>query len=65
LLARFGLPTAPERWPAAELMTTMQSDKKAVAGQMRFILPCQLGEVSLFDDVPAADVAAVLAECSR
>lgn len=62
LLARFGLPTAPERWAIAPMVATMRSDKKAVAGELRFILPCRLGEVRLFDDVPADDVSRVLAE---
>src|SRR5262249_32696858 len=56
LLARFGLPTRPERWPAAELLAVMRSDKKAVAGRLRFVLPTRLGQVALFDDVPESDV---------
>jgi 3-dehydroquinate synthase len=60
LLARFGLPTAPERWVIDDLLATMRSDKKAVAGQLRFILPTRLGEVRLIDDVPADDVISVL-----
>jgi 3-dehydroquinate synthase len=61
LLEAFALPTAPERWPVDELLTVMRSDKKAVAGRLRFVLPRRLGEVALFDDVPEADVRAVLA----
>jgi 3-dehydroquinate synthase len=62
LLAEFGLPTAPLRdWPAEQLLAAMRSDKKAVAGKMRFVLPRRLGEVALFDDVPEDDVRAVLA----
>jgi 3-dehydroquinate synthase len=60
LLQKFGLPTAPERWPVDDLLATMRKDKKAVAGRMRFILPTRLGEVALFDDVPEDDVRAVL-----
>jgi 3-dehydroquinate synthase len=62
LLRAFELPLCPEPWPAAELLATMRSDKKAVAGQMRFILPTRLGEVALFDDVAEADVLHVLEE---
>jgi 3-dehydroquinate synthase len=65
LLARFELPVAPERWPTADLVATMSSDKKALAGRLRFVLPTRLGEVKLFDDVPAADVTAVLEESAR
>jgi 3-dehydroquinate synthase len=62
LLEAFGLPIAPERWAIDSLMQTMRSDKKAVDGHMRFILPRRLGEVALFDDVPEADVRQVLAD---
>lgn len=61
LLRAFSLPTAPENsWPVDDLLTTMRKDKKAVAGQMRFVLPTRLGDVALFDDVPESDVCAVL-----
>lgn len=65
LLHAFGLPAAPERWPATELIATMRSDKKSLAGRLRFILPRRLGEVALFDDVPESDVLQVLEEASR
>jgi 3-dehydroquinate synthase len=63
LLERFGLPTAPEGWPDADLLATMRSDKKALAGRLRFILPRGLGEVALFDDIPEGEVEQVLQEC--
>jgi 3-dehydroquinate synthase len=62
LLRSFGLPTAPLSWPADALLEVMRSDKKNVGGRLRFVLPRRLGEVALFDDVPEADVRAVLAE---
>ncbi len=62
LLGRFGLPTAPKRWPVEDLMRVMRSDKKNVAGRLRLVLPGQLGEVALFDDVPEEDVRRVLEE---
>jgi 3-dehydroquinate synthase len=65
LLEKFKLPTAPERWPTADLVTTMRSDKKSLAGRLRFVLPTRLGEVALFADVPEADVVRVLEECAR
>src|SRR5262249_31453081 len=55
LLVRLRLPTKPERWPVDDLLTVMRLDKKAVAGRMRFVLPRQLGEVALFDDIPESD----------
>lgn len=60
LLEAFSLPIAPQNWPADELLATMRTDKKALAGRMRFILPRRLGEVTLFDDVPEDDVRAIL-----
>jgi 3-dehydroquinate synthase len=62
LLLRFGLPVAPADWPAADLLATMRSDKKALAGRLRFILPRRLGEVALVEDIPEADVERVLEE---
>ena len=61
LLQTFAQPIAPEKeWPIDDLVATMRKDKKAVGGQMRFILPTRLGEVAMFDDVPEPDVRAVL-----
>jgi 3-dehydroquinate synthase len=60
LLSAFGLPVAPLDWPAGELLSVMRSDKKNVAGRLRFVLPTRLGEVRLFDDVPEEQVREVL-----
>jgi len=60
LLSSFGLPTAPLSWPVEELLSVMWSDKKNVAGRLRFVLPTRLGEVKLFDDVPEDQVREVL-----
>jgi 3-dehydroquinate synthase len=60
LLHQFGLPIAPEPWPVEELISAMRSDKKNVAGRLRFVLPRRLGDVALFDDVPEDDVRSVL-----
>ncbi|HEX5270025.1 MAG TPA: 3-dehydroquinate synthase [Gemmataceae bacterium] len=60
LLGRFGLPTAPKRWAAEELLRVMRNDKKNVAGRLRLVLPRRLGEVALFDDVPESAVREVL-----
>lgn len=59
LLESFGLPTAPLPWSVDELLSVMRSDKKNVAGRLRFVLPRRLGEVALFDDVPEQDVRQV------
>ncbi len=60
VLSAFGLPLKIDPWPVEELIATMRNDKKAVAGQLRFILPKRLGEVALFDDVQEKEVVEVL-----
>lgn len=65
LLERFGLPTAIPAWDIGDLMKTMRTDKKSVAGRLRFILPTRIGAVELVEDVPEADVAQVLREAIR
>jgi 3-dehydroquinate synthase len=62
LLEAFSLPIVPQAWDIEALLATMRTDKKAVGGRMRFILPLRLGEVALFDDVPEDDVRQVLQE---
>jgi 3-dehydroquinate synthase len=62
LLEKLGLPIRPEKWPADDLLTVMRTDKKSMAGSLRFILPRRIGEVALYDDVPEADVRKVLEE---
>jgi 3-dehydroquinate synthase len=62
LLKRLELPTAPKKWPIDDLIAVMRTDKKSVAGSLRFILPRRLGEVALFDDVPEADVRKIFEE---
>jgi 3-dehydroquinate synthase len=64
LLTTFGLPTRPLDWSVDQLLATMRSDKKAIAGRMRFVLPRQLGDAALFDDVPEDDVRHVLSSFS-
>jgi 3-dehydroquinate synthase len=65
LLTAFELPIAPERWPIDALIQTMRSDKKSVDGRLRLVLPRQLGEVAMFDDVPEAEVRGVLEDVMR
>jgi 3-dehydroquinate synthase len=62
LLTRFSLPTAPKRdWSIPDIIAVMRRDKKAAAGQLRFILPTRLGEVRLFGDIPEEQVREILA----
>ncbi len=49
----------PSRFPAdrhAEMMEVMRSDKKAVAGRPRFVLPVRMGAVELTDQVEPEQV---------
>ena len=62
LLDALGLPRQVDRtWPVEALLQAMRTDKKALAGRLRFVLPTRLGEVRLVDDVPDSEVRAILA----
>ncbi|MHB0939783.1 MAG: 3-dehydroquinate synthase [Armatimonadota bacterium] len=52
LLERFGLPTHLPKADPGVLMGLMDTDKKAVAGQVRFVLPRDLGKVEIVKNVP-------------
>lgn len=56
ILRRLGLAVRREGLDPGEIWRIMQHDKKARAGKVRFVLPTELGNVDIFDDVPEADV---------
>ena len=57
----FGLPTeVPADWPADALVAVMRRDKKAEAGDLRFVLPSRLGHVETVAGVTAGQAAAAL-----
>jgi len=59
LLQRLGLPDrARALAPTATLIETMKRDKKVTGDRLRLVLPTRLGEVTLDDQVPEAQVAA-------
>lgn len=60
LLKRLGLPTTFAQYAPADVVAAMATDKKKERGQIRFVLPCALGEVAVRDDVALEDVLAVL-----
>jgi len=63
LLEFFGEPTAVAgALNADQVLATMRLDKKAVAGQLRFVLARTLGEVVIRADVPDQEVVRVLRE---
>jgi 3-dehydroquinate synthase len=66
LLEAVGLPTSlPEglSFSADEMLGRMRLDKKSVGGNLRFVLPTQIGEVKVFADINEDDVRAVLKDC--
>lgn len=60
LLNRLGLPTEPSPYSPAEVWAAMGSDKKRQGNTLRFILPCAIGQVDIFDNVAREDVEAIL-----
>ncbi|MEM7593682.1 MAG: 3-dehydroquinate synthase [Cyanobacteria bacterium P01_A01_bin.83] len=52
LIAKAGLPTAiPSELTTEAILETIKSDKKVKAGKVRFILPTELGKVTISDRV--------------
>lgn len=62
LLAGLGLPTRLPPVDINSLLALMQHDKKAIHGQLRFVLPRGLGHVEVVDNIPSETVARVLEE---
>lgn len=60
LLEQYGLPTRPPLFPADEVWAAMGADKKRQGSTIRFILPRDIGDVDIFNNVAAADVKAIL-----
>jgi 3-dehydroquinate synthase len=61
LLGHLGLPTAPPDYEPEAVWEAMTSDKKKQGKQLRFVLPLDIGQVDVFDDVPRQTVLATLA----
>ena len=63
LIEKAGLPTKlPAGLDIAEIIESLQLDKKVKAGKVRFILPTQIGKVIITDEVPSAVIREVLQE---
>ncbi len=60
LLERFGLPTAPPKFVADEVLAAMQHDKKATGRGLRFVLLERLGQAELVGGVSECDIRAIL-----
>ncbi|MBF2016787.1 MAG: 3-dehydroquinate synthase [Rivularia sp. T60_A2020_040] len=66
LIEKAGLPTKlPAGLNIAEIIESLQLDKKVKAGKVRFILPTQIGAVTITDQVPSEVIREVLQEMSN
>jgi 3-dehydroquinate synthase len=61
LIEKTGLPTKlPTGLDIEAIVDTLQTDKKVEAGKVRFVLPTQIGTVTVTDQVPADVIRQVL-----
>lgn len=60
LLKRFNLPTFNEDFSGKELLQTMELDKKAEGGQIKYVLPKTIGRVVVTKDIPRELIEKVL-----
>ena len=51
LIESYGLPTQTPKIKKNKVMTILMGDKKVRNGKMRFILPKDIGEVDIFNDI--------------
>ena len=64
LLLALHLPVRCPGIDAASLLEKMQRDKKVRAGQMRWILPTQIGQADIYDDIPLSLIQDAVARVS-
>lgn len=62
LLKQSGLPVTLPDLAVGDILDRLQSDKKVRDGKVRFVLPTQMGEVTIRDDVPREIIRQVLLE---
>jgi 3-dehydroquinate synthase len=63
LIQKAGLPTKlPNVLDIEAILDSLQTDKKVEAGKVRFVLPTQIGAVTVTDQVPADVIRQVLQE---
>jgi 3-dehydroquinate synthase len=61
LIQKAGLPThLPTDIDIDAVIAALQTDKKVMAGKVRFILPTQIGTATITDEVPASVIRQVL-----
>jgi 3-dehydroquinate synthase len=65
LIGKTGLPTTlPQEIDLDAIVTSLQTDKKVKAGKVRFVLPTQIGAVTVTDQVPTEVIHRVLSKMS-
>lgn len=62
LLSGFRLPISVPPIPASAILDAMRSDKKALAGSPRFVLPSEIGRVEVGCEVPESVLREVLGD---
>jgi len=66
LIQRVGLPsTLPPALEVEPIVAALQLDKKVQAGQVRFVLPTQIGAAIVTDQVPAEVIHLVLEQMQQ
>lgn len=66
LIQKTGLPTQlPANLNIEDILTALQTDKKVKAGQVRFVLPIQIGAATMTDQVPAEVIRHVLSQMQQ
>jgi 3-dehydroquinate synthase len=63
LLAALGLPTRLPTVDVQQVLRTIMRDKKTQRGELRFVLPTEMGRVELVGGIHSDDVRAVLQGC--
>jgi 3-dehydroquinate synthase len=53
----------PSQWQAEEIYAAMASDKKKATGRLRFVLPRDIGDVFVSDQVSEDQVLKTLRHC--
>ncbi len=61
-LRRLGLPVGPVPFEPDDVLRAMQLDKKRREGKLRFVVPLEVGHVTVISDVADSEVRAALAE---
>lgn len=62
LLQALGLPTELPDLDVDKMMGVMMHDKKVAHGQLRFVLPDQIGRVELVSDIPESAIREILSK---